>query len=91
MRVAKYGAIAIRGGPLLCKVYSAAPHDPVKERAEPYTKIIDELPTNRRDTVKLVNQSIEEKRQAYVLVNNRPEGNAPLTVQPLLERLQTDP
>ena len=35
----------------------------------------------RRDTVNLVNQAIEEKRQAYVLVRNRSEGNAPLTVQ----------
>ena len=42
----KYGAIAIRGhrwdGQLLCRVYSAAPHDAAKERAEPYTKINDE-------------------------------------------------
>ena len=45
----------------------------------------------RRDTVNLVNQSIAEKRQAYVLVSNRSEGNAPLTVQTLVERLQADP
>ena len=45
----------------------------------------------RRDTVNLVNQSIEETRQAYVVVNNRSEGNAPLTVQALVERLHTDP
>ena len=45
----------------------------------------------RRDTVNLVNQSIEETRQAYVVVNNRSEGNAPLTVQALVERRHTDP
>ena len=72
-------------------MYNAAPHDAAKERAEPYTKIVDALPTMRRDTVNLVNQAIKEKRQAYVLVNNRSEGNAPLMVQALVERLQTDP
>ena len=65
--------LAIRGGhrwdgQLLCRVYSAAPHDTAKKRTEPYTKMIDELPTIRREIVNLVNQSIEEKRQAYVLV-----------------------
>jgi len=58
---------------------------------EPYTKIVGELPEMRRDTVTLVSQAIEETRQAYVLVNNRSEGNAPMTVQTLVERPQTDP
>ena len=59
------------------------PHGTAKKRTEPYTKIIDELPTIRREIVNLVNQSIEEKRQAYVLVDNRSEVNAPLTFRPL--------
>ena len=66
-------------------------YEAAKKRAEPYTKIVGELPEMRRETVNLVNQAIEEKRQAYVLVNNRTEGNAPLTVQALVERLHTDP
>ena len=91
----KYVAIALRrghrwDGQLLCRVGSAVPHHAAKERADPDTKIVDVLPTRRRDTVTLVNQSIEEKRRAYVMVNNRSEGNAPLTVQTLGERPQTD-
>jgi len=66
-------------------------YEAAKKRAEPYTKIVGELPEMRRETVNLVNQAIGEKRQAYVLVNNRSEGNAPLTVQALVEKLQTDP
>ncbi len=66
-------------------IYEAA-----KKRAEPYNKIVGELPEMRRDTVNLVKQAIGETRQAYVLVNNRSEGNAPLTVQALVERLQRD-
>ena len=40
----------------------------------------------RRD-VQLVRQAVSEGRRAYVLVNNRSEGNAPLTVQALTQML----
>jgi len=43
------------------------------------------LPEMRRDTVDLVKKAMAENRQAYVLVNNRSEGNAPLTVRALVE------
>ena len=33
-------------------------------------------------------QAADEGRHAYVLVNNRAEGNAPLTVQALTEMLR---
>ena len=52
---------------------------------EPYTKIVEELPQMRRETVHLVRQAVSEGRRAYVLVNNRAEGNAPLTVQALTD------
>jgi uncharacterized protein YecE (DUF72 family) len=54
-----------------------------KKRAEPYNKIVGELPDMRRETVELVCKATAENRHAYVLVNNRSEGNAPLTVQAL--------
>jgi len=46
-----------------------------------------ELPQMRRDTVSLVKKAVVENRQAYVLVNNRAEGNAPLTVEALVDQL----
>jgi len=52
------------------------------------TKIVGELPEMRQDTVELVKKAMGEKRQAYVLVNNRSEGNAPLTIQALRNALQ---
>ena len=58
-----------------------------KKRAEPYTKIVEELPDMRRQTVGLVKQAVGEGRRAYVLVNNRAEGNAPLTVKALSDLL----
>ncbi|SLM48068.1 conserved protein of unknown function [Nitrospira japonica] len=63
-------------------------YEVAKKRAEPYTRIVEELPEMRRDTVELVKKAVGEKRTAYVLVNNRSEGNAPLTIQALRNALQ---
>ncbi|ALA59436.1 hypothetical protein [Nitrospira moscoviensis] len=35
-------------------------------------------------------QAVREERRAYGLVNNRAEGNAPLTVQALVDRFHGD-
>ena len=64
-------------------------YEAAKKRAEPYTKIVEELPQMRRETVHIARQAVSEGRRAYVLVNNRAEGNAPLTVQALAEMLRT--
>jgi hypothetical protein len=58
-------------------------YEAAKKRAEPYAKIVEELPQMRRDTVELVRKAVNEDRRAYVLVNNRSEGNAPVTIQAL--------
>ncbi|MBK9949299.1 MAG: DUF72 domain-containing protein [Nitrospira sp.] len=63
-------------------------YESAKTRAEPYTKIVEELPEMRRDTVDLVKKAVGEKRQAYVLVNKRSEGNTPLTIQALQNALR---
>ncbi|MDF0653198.1 MAG: DUF72 domain-containing protein [Nitrospira sp.] len=63
-------------------------YEAAKTRAEPYNKIVQELPDMRQDTVELVKKAVKEKRTAYVLVNNRSEGNAPLTVQALRNALR---
>jgi hypothetical protein len=52
------------------------------------TKIVEELPQMQRETVHLARQAVSEGRRAYVLVNKRAEGNAPLTVQALSEMLR---
>src|SRR4029077_9536389 len=62
-------------------------YEAAKKRAEPYTKIVGELPEMRRDTVELVRKAVAENRGAYVLVNNRSEGNAPLTVEAIKDSL----
>lgn len=63
-------------------------NEAAKKRAEPYTKIVGELPEMRRETVELVRKAVAENRQAYVLVNNRSEGNAPLNIQAFSDHLR---
>ena len=58
-----------------------------KARAMPYDKIVEELPTMRSQTVDLVTRAVRQNVRTYVLVNNRAEGNAPLTIQALVDRL----
>lgn len=55
-----------------------------------YNQIVGELPEMREQTVTLVKEAVRQKVRAYVLVNNRSEGNAPLTVQALVDLLQGD-
>ena len=62
-------------------------YEAAKKRAEPYRKIVGELPDMRTETVVLTKDAIGHNRRAYVLVNNRLEGNAPLTVQAFTDLL----
>jgi hypothetical protein len=59
------------------------PYEVAKKRAVSYNKIVEALPQMRKETVNLIKQAIGENRRVYVLVNNRSEGNAPLTIQAL--------
>jgi uncharacterized protein YecE (DUF72 family) len=53
----------------------------------PYNRIVRALPEMRQDTVRLVREAVSREKPAYVLVNNRSEGSAPLTVQALADEL----
>lgn len=66
-------------------------YEQAKKRAGAYDKIVGELPEMRRDTVALVTQAVAENRPTYVLVNNRAEGNAPATIQALVDGLSAQP
>jgi hypothetical protein len=63
-------------------------YDATKKRAEPYTKIVEELPEMRQQTVELIRRAVVEGRRAYVLVNNRLEENPLQTVQELADALR---
>ena len=62
-------------------------YEAAKKRAAPYNKTVGELPEMRAETVELVKHAVSRRIRAYVLVNNRTEGNAPLTIQALVDQL----
>jgi uncharacterized protein YecE (DUF72 family) len=62
-------------------------HEAVKAY-EPYDKLVRPLPDMREAAARLVAQAVEERRQAYVLVNNRSEGHAPGTVKAIHDLLK---
>jgi hypothetical protein len=63
-------------------------YEDAKKQAQPYTKIVEELPQMRQETVDLAKEAVRRTVKTYVLVNNRAEGNAPMTVQALVDRLR---
>ena len=90
----KYGAIAIRGGTAGMDSLSAkdrvlhlmTPRRSGLARHKEYRRVADDFTRNRQS-----GESVDRgETQAYVLVDNRSEVNAPLPVHALVERLQTD-
>ena len=53
----------------------------------PYNRLVRPLPEIRADVVRLIRQGTAEQREVFVLVNNRSEGCAPLTIQALADDL----
>jgi len=60
------------------------------ERYKPYDRIVGTQPLMRQDTVTLVQQALAAGTSPYILVNNRAEGCAPLTVQALTAELHKE-
>jgi uncharacterized protein YecE (DUF72 family) len=54
---------------------------------QPYDRIRDPNPELRTDLVRLVDAAEKLRIPAYVLVNNRAEGSAPLTIAAVVKRL----
>ena len=50
------------------------------ELFSPYNELKRPNPEMREDVVRLVKRSLETNRSAFIIVNNRAEGNAPLTI-----------
>ncbi|MEW6542128.1 MAG: DUF72 domain-containing protein [Nitrospirota bacterium] len=62
-------------------------HADAVRRYRPYDRLVQPVPRMRADTLALIRQALAERLPAYLLVNNRAEGNAPLTIQALLDAL----
>lgn len=57
------------------------PYEEAVARFQPYDKIQDENPEARESLRALIRRMREERRAAYIFVNNRLEGNSPETIR----------
>jgi hypothetical protein len=48
---------------------------------QPYDRVQEPQPTLRRDLLQLINLSLRRRIEAFILANNRAEGNAPGTIR----------
>jgi uncharacterized protein YecE (DUF72 family) len=62
-------------------------YDEAVDAFAPYDRIQDPSPPLRRDLVRLIETAVRTRIPAYLLVNNRAEGSAPLTVADVLRML----
>ena len=60
-------------------------HAEAVKRYAPYDRLTQPIPTMRKDTLALIVQAVEEQKPVHILVNNRTEGNAPMTIQALID------
>jgi len=61
------------------------PYEEAVERFSPYERVQDENPGARRAIREMIKTAREQNRRAYIFVNNRLEGNAPRTIEAILE------
>lgn len=62
-------------------------YDEAVDAFAPYDRIREPNPKLRRDLVRLVETAVQTRIPAYILVNNRAEGSAPLTIAAIAEML----
>ena len=61
------------------------PYERAVEAFSPYTKVQDENPETRTALRDLIERVKQRKIPAYLFVNNRLEGNAPMTIQAVVD------
>jgi uncharacterized protein YecE (DUF72 family) len=60
------------------------PYERAVEKFSPYAHVTDENPEGREALRSLIQRMREERRAAYIFVNNRFEGNAPQTIEAIV-------
>lgn len=66
-------------------LHSGLKYEEAKERYAPFNELVDEDPAGRAQIAQLVNEAAGGNQDAYVIVNNKAEGSAPLTIRKLAE------
>lgn len=66
-------------------------HAAAVERYAPYNRIVLPQLQMRQESATLIQEAVTRNLVPYVLVNNRAEGNAPLTIQAIIEQISALP
>jgi uncharacterized protein YecE (DUF72 family) len=61
------------------------PYEEAVEKFSPYERVQEEYPAARGALHDMIRQAREKRHAAYIFVNNRLEGNAPVTIEAVLE------
>ncbi len=61
-------------------LHSGFKYEEAKERYAPFNALVDEDPEGRAQIAHLVKEATDSNQDAYVIVNNKAEGSAPLTI-----------
>jgi uncharacterized protein YecE (DUF72 family) len=64
------------------------PYEEAVKSFEPYREIQDPLPETREALRALIQKSLGQQRISYIFVNNRLEGNAPGTIEAVVDSLE---
>jgi hypothetical protein len=54
---------------------------------QPYSEIRDPIPETRDALRALIQRSLDGRKPSYIFVNNRLEGNAPSTIEAVIEEI----
>ncbi len=66
-------------------LHSGFKYEEAKERYAPFNALVDEDPEGRAQIAQLVKEAADGEQDAYVIVNNKAEGSAPLTIRKLAD------
>ncbi len=61
-------------------VHKSQDYESALDRYEPFNALVDEDPPTRDDIAKLAVEAALTKQQVYVIINNKAEGSAPLSI-----------
>jgi hypothetical protein len=80
---------AAQGGPLVVRwnLHEGFAYEEARARYQPFVRLVDEDIPNRVALARLCLEAAGQGQPAYVIVNNKAEGCAPLTLFKLAEQI----
>ena len=64
-------------------------YDDQREKFKPFDRLVEPDEALRREVVDLISAAVSRAQPAWLLVNNKAEGSAPLTIRAVAERVAT--